>query len=447
MTTGLPAGADALYAQIDQLNGQITTLEDQVSQAARSGNQQAVNTYREQVGGLRAELQSVRAQLTELIVNEPAPKGDIAAPVNTLTTGQSQSTPASNARDDGPTQAPTAGGVGAGTSSNSADSIRADNNPGASRSATQQAINTAFASQPIVPQPNVLDQYASYTYGISWWLLSPAQFNGLSTAGPAPGTANWSLLMQSGGAPVAGRNQAFPYDYYLDDLEIETVLAGKGTGMSTNGMSLKFKVVEPNGLTLIQNLFSAVSSVYGKLTATTNQATANTANANQSSGQTSNYMAAQFCLTIEFYGYDSQGNLINPARGQLSTSTTQAVIKKYYPFLIQNLTFRTVANQIEYYITGQPVAYDTATSQARGTIPFAFKLSGQTVGQILQGSPAASTTAQSAPGERQTKPAPAIVKSSPSPAASVNNTIVNAGVDANGNFTGETENPFAVVAP
>jgi hypothetical protein len=212
--------------------------------------------------------------------------------------------------------------------------------------------------------------------------------------------------MQSGGAPIAGRNPAFPLDYYLDDLEIETVLAGKGTGMSTNGMSLKFKVVEPNGLTLIQNLFSAVSAVYGKLTTTPNQATAGTVNATQSTGQTSNYMTAQFCLTIEFYGYDSQGNLINPARGQLSGSTTQAVIKKYYPFLIQNLTFRTVANQIEYYVTGQPVAYDTATSQARGTIPFSFKLAGQTVGQILQGGPAATTTAQTAPGERQTKPSP-----------------------------------------
>jgi hypothetical protein len=352
-----------------------------------------------------------------------------------------------SSQDDAVQQAPTSGGVGAGKSSNAFDSVRADDNPGASRSTTQQAINTAFASQPIVPQPNVLDQYASYTYGISWWLLSPAQFNGLSTAGPAPGTANWSLLMQSGGAPIAGRNPAFPLDYYLDDLEIETVLAGKGTGMSTNGMSLKFKVVEPNGLTLIQNLFSAVSAVYGKLTTTPNQATAGTTNANQSTGQTSNYMAAQFCLTIEFYGYDSQGNLINPARGQLSGSTTQAVIKKYYPFLIQNLTFRTVANQIEYYVTGQPVAYDTATSQARGTIPFAFKLAGQTVGQILQGGPAATTTAQAAPGERQTKPAPAMVKSRPIPATSVNDTTVNAGVDVNGNFTGETENPNAVVAP
>jgi hypothetical protein len=40
-----------------------------------------------------------------------------------------------------------------------------------------------------------------------------------------------------------------------------------------------------------------------------------------------------------------------------------------------------------------------------------------------------------------------MVKSSPSTATSVNDATINAGVDTNGNFTGETENPFAVVAP
>jgi hypothetical protein len=219
--------------------------------------------------------------------------------------------------------------------------------------------------------------------------------------------------MQSGGAPIAGRNQAFPYDYYLDDLEIESVLAGKGNGMSTNAMSIQFKVVEPNGLTLLQNLFLAVSALYGKPTATTSQqvnagqTTPGTVNANQNN-KTTNYVTAQHCLTIEFYGYDSQGNLVAPARGQLSNSTTQAVIKKYYPFLIEDITFRTVANQVEYHVTGYPVPYDTATSQARGTIPYAFQLSGQTVAQILQGGPLA-TTAQSDTGARKTTPAPARV--------------------------------------
>jgi hypothetical protein len=299
---------------------------------------------------------------------------------------------------DDAVRAPTSGGVGAGTSPNASAARGNDNTPPASSNTSQQVINQTFANQRIVAQPNVLDQYASYTYAISWWVLTPDQYNSLTSGlAPAPGSGNWSLLMQSGGAPTAGRNQFFPLDYYLDDLEIETVLAGKGTGMSTNGMTIKFKVVEPNGLTLIQNLYSAVQTAALNTSAQTSQqaasgtATPGTVNTNQTS-QPPNYGAAQYCLTIEFYGYDERGNLVAPARGQISTTgqlaTTnpQSVIKKYYPFLIENITFRTVANQIEYHVIGHPVPYDTGTSQARGTIPFAFQLSGQTVAQLLQGS-------------------------------------------------------------
>jgi hypothetical protein len=293
--------------------------------------------------------------------------------------------------------------VGAGTSPNASAARGNDNTPPASSNTAQQIINQTFANQRIVAQPNVLDQYASYTYAISWWVLTPDQYNSLTSGrAPAPGSGNWSLLMQSGGAPTAGRNQFFPLDYYLDDLEIETVLAGKGTGMSTNGMAIKFKVVEPNGLTLIQNLYSAVQTAALNTSAQTSQqaasgtATPGTVNANQTS-QSPNYGAAQYCLTIEFYGYDERGNLVAPARGQISTTgqlaTTnpQSVIKKYYPFLIENITFRTVANQVEYHVIGHPVPYDTGTSQARGTIPFSFQLSGQTVGQLLQGGPLPAT--------------------------------------------------------
>jgi hypothetical protein len=300
--------------------------------------------------------------------------------------------------DDGNPWAPESSGVGAGTGSNSANARGNDNTPPNSSSATQQTINQNFAGQQIVPQPNVLDQYASYTYAISWWVLTPDQYNKLSS-GSAPefGTGNWSLLVQSGGAPILGRNQYFPDDYYIDDLEIETTLMGKGSGGGNNAQDIKFKIVEPNGITLLQNLYSAVVAAYKG----TNQA-----------GKIPNYGAAQYCLTIEFYGYDSNGNLVAPATGQFTNSgqlagnNPQAVIKKYYPFVIQNITFRTVANQVEYNVVGKPVNYSTGIAQARGTIPFAFALSGQTASQILQGSSVGATATTNDPGARSSSPGP-----------------------------------------
>jgi hypothetical protein len=367
----------------------------------------------------------------------------VAVPVNTLTTDQSQSTSPENdiavfnqnelnrnreAQDDAPEPAPTNGGVGAGTSSNSYNARGNDDTPPPSRSANQQAINQNFGSQIITPRPNELDQYASYTYAISWWLLTPSQYNTLASGrAPAPGTGNWSLLVQSGGAPIAGRNQFFPDDYYLDDLEIETFLMGKGTNMSTNGIEIRFKVVEPNGLTLIQRLFDAVKAAYQQ--------------ANVSTGQIPNYAAAQYCLTIEFYGYDSQGNLVAPARAQ-GTAGAGPVIKKYYPFLLRNISFRVVANQIEYNVIANAIPYETGTAQARGTIPFSFALAGTTVGQLLQGGPLPPSASNE--DGRTSRPAPnmdAVIAESERVVANT------ARVDALGNFTGETENPFAVVAP
>jgi hypothetical protein len=435
-------GYNEALAQKDALKAQVDALLDQRDAAAREFGieSQQAQQYQQQASALSPQYLAAIDRLQEIIAS---PSPDLASP--TVTTGQSQSTPAPNARDDGPTQAPTSGGVGAGTSPNAFDSRGPDNTPPASRSTTQQAINTAFAAQIISPRPNELDQYASYTYAISWWLLTPEQYNNLGAAGrraPAPGTGNWTLLIQSGGAPIAGRSQFFPDDFYFDDLEIESFLMGKGNNMSNNAMEIRFKVVEPNGLTLLQRLFDAVSFAYKNPAPPASAAAGAQVSANQTSRAVPNYAAAQYCLTIEFYGYDSQGNLAAPIKGSSGTGA-QATIRKYYPFLLRNITFRTVANQVEYHVVASPVPYDTGTAQARGTIPFAFELAGTTVSQLLQGGPLAVNNRRD--DGRQTQPQPANIDN-----------LINSGiaqdqaraqVDQNGNFTGDTTSPFNIVAP
>ena len=350
---------------------------------------------------------------------------------DTRTLGQSQATPANPLNitndDSGAAWAPTSTGAAAGTTGNAATSRGADDNPGTSKTTAQQIINQAFGvstNSTITTQPNVLDQYASYTYAISWYLMTPGQYNSITTGSAAPSfnTARWSLLMQSGGAPTTGRNQYFPLDYYLDDLEIETFLVGKGTNLSNNAMDIKFKVVEPNGITLLDNLYKAVVAAYTNPQPTTGAGTtvATTSTATQTTTQPPSYGKAQYCLIIEFYGYDSQGKLVAPATGQnsptgqLSNTNPQAVIKKYFPFLIQNITFRTAKSGIEYNVVAKPVPYSTNSSQARGTIPFPFSLAGQTVQQILQGSTTKPTgTATADPGTRTPSPTPSSANTPP----------------------------------
>jgi len=336
-------------------------------------------------------------------------------------------------QDDGVANPAVNSGVGAGTTNNAYTSVGSADNPGTSASATAQQLITATfgtsTNSQIVTQPNVLDQYASYTYAISWYLLSPTQYNSLVTS-QRVNTAGWQLLMQSGGAPTATRSQFFPVDYYMDDLEIDSVIPLHGTNMANSATDIKFKVVEPNGITLIEKLYQAVQNVYKTTTpdptasGTTppaSSATATTGTATQTS-QNPNYLTAQHCLIVEFYGYDAQGNLVAPARGQVITNAQsnnnnpQSVIQKYYPCVITNIRFRVANRAIEYDISAKPIPHFYNASSDRGTIPFAFSLSGSTVAQLLLGNPvSAADIAQFDPGARQSTAEPKTTPPSPPP--------------------------------
>lgn len=325
--------------------------------------------------------------------------GGGAAFGNPNITAQGRTSGATQVDDAPPPKASTSSGVGAGTTNNATTSINADNNTTPNTN-TQQLLSQTFGNgtqnTTIIAQPNVLDQYSSYTYSLSWYLLSPTQYNTVTLTQPF-NTSGWQLLMQSGGAPVAGRNQYFPVDYYMDDLEIDSNIPLGGTGLPYSAMSLKWKVVEPNGITLIDKLAAAVQSLYKNQTsASSGDADAqeggfygNTTTANQTN-QAKRYLSAQHCMVIRFYGYDSQGKLVAPATGKYTTNNQlggpgQAVIIKYYPFMIDNITYRVTKSQIEYMIKALPVPHMYNTSTDRGTIPYAFALTGQTVGQLLSG--------------------------------------------------------------
>jgi hypothetical protein len=301
----------------------------------------------------------------------------------------------------------------------------------------QQTINANF-SQRIEPRPNILDEYASYTYSITWYLLTPEQFNQMSVQNKI-NISNWQILVQSGGASITpgngqpGRNEFFSNDYYLDNFVIETFTEGKGTGGPMNLGELNFTVTEPNGFTLIENLYRAVSSTYKK------------ANINVSASE---YGQADYCICIRFYGYNEFGELqqvgrtTNPGGGRSGVAVStdvRAVVEKFIPFRIAELKTKIVSKAVEYQIQGQPVGYNTAFSSQRGTIPFAYELAGSNVGELLNGRPVGTNYTKS-DGRPNTSNPPSANPTSPANTDS-------AGVDANGNFTGITYNPNAVVAP
>lgn len=322
------------------------------------------------------------------------------APVKTL--AQTQSVPPANtsrSAEGRPGGAPGAGAV---------------EDSGQTASNTRQILNS-FNKTRFVPKNNILDQYASYTYNIGWYLMDPAAVTALEQTKKF-NLASYSLLMQSGGAsttPVAGiaRNKFFELDYYIDNLEIKSTITGKGSGLAHNAATISFTVTEPTGITLIDNLYNAVKAAHPGLNVT--------------------YTAAQYCIVIRFYGYDENGKIVQAGNGD----NNNAVVEKIIPFNLSDITFSVGNKLVEYSVTAIPVQQFVGFGSNLGVIKAPIEIAGVTVKDLLMnGIP----NAEISPDDGR------VPTSQPPIEAPV--VATNAGVDAFGNFTGESTSPFQVGA-
>jgi hypothetical protein len=271
----------------------------------------------------------------------------------------------------------------------------------------------AGAQNAIISQDNVLDQFSSYTYSLSWYVLDHATYNSLLTS-DTKYLNNFYLLMQSGGAAIqnkvvannntaaaasgfvqapgelgrggagsvgAGRSPFFPLDYYLDNLEFDVAISGTpGTRGAATLSTVSFTVTEPNGISLQANLVRAINDLYW-----------NSGLAKK--GITVNYNEAHYVMVIRFYGYDAQGNLVMPIDNRTGSTDRQAIIEKFIPFNITGIEFKVANKLVEYTIKGASPAQLTAFSTDRGSIPQNFQFQGTTVSDILQGKPYSYTQA------------------------------------------------------
>ena len=251
---------------------------------------------------------------------------------------------------------------------------------GQTKNATKATVDNIFNQNNVVPQPNVLDQYASYTYKASVYLMSAAAYTTMCQT-QQKNLQGCDLLFQSGGAPVTGRNQFFTNDYYIDKITLESVISGKGTNLSHNVNSIKMTVIEPNGITLIGNLDKALNAALGP------------------EDKKKNFNAQQYLLVIRFYGYDAQGNLIQANNSQVSGITdASAFVEKFFPMCITNIRFKVANKLVEYDIEATSVPYNINVGSNRGSIPYNVELSSGTVKDILSG----PVTSNVAPGATTT---------------------------------------------
>jgi hypothetical protein len=297
-------------------------------------------------------------------------------------------------------------------------------------------------SSPITPTTNILSQFASYTYSLSWYLVDPTAYRELISRQKRD-LRGFYLLVQSAGigqnvsqtvadnqqlsldqqspqvtAASAGRNQFFPLDFYIDNLELQVLYSSGSESRSAAAFKdLSFTLTEPNGLSLLPNLYAACDDMIrqgGQLFTTQT---------------TTNYAAAMFCMVIKFYGYDANGVLQTPISNSRSITDSSAVIEKFIPFTLKDIKFTVGAKLTEYTIEGTSPETRAGLDTNRGSIPQDFSLSGTTVEALLVGAapPAVRNGAAAGDGRPESvqpegaapPPAPAKADAAPKPATTV----------------------------
>ena len=294
-------------------------------------------------------------------------------------------------------------------------------NQGVAASGSQGPSNTSpgtntsgnlNADGAIEPQPNILDRFASYTYSASVYLMSTKQYTRLLRS-KKKNINGYNLLFQSGGAPTNvggpmgkdavqkmvdaelpapdyGRNPAFPQDFYIDSITIDNALPGRQTQAAHMVTNMKFTVIEPGNISLLDRLYAAVQDM------------GQTAGENQPI----NYTATAYLMVLRWYGYDANGNLVKVGALDPATGLTDpnAVVEKFIPFIIKKINWSVGSKLVSYEFDCAPINQMVAGGTRRGTVPYDVQLTATSVGELLGGNAAYSSAnaPASAPGAKTT---------------------------------------------
>jgi len=232
--------------------------------------------------------------------------------------------------------------------------------------------------KPIKASPNPLLGLASQTYSVSIYMMNRSEYvQFLGTDKKILPTKQ--LILQSGGAKPEERNKYFDVDFYIENIEFETVLGSQGSGAPHNVTKLTFDILEPQGITFLERLKKAVTDHV------------------QEPGV--NINAQTYLMVIRFYGYDEFGNLVTKrdlpsatgtngeaqARELESTSDPEALVEKFIPFQFNDINYKINNKAVVYSCNCATPQNIVGYSTARGSIPFNFQLSASTVKKLLNG--------------------------------------------------------------
>lgn len=220
---------------------------------------------------------------------------------------------------------------------------------------------------------NPLAQYSSYTYNISLYMITPDAYDVfvrsgrkdieiVNTAGADCGGGAY-LLCQSGGInnTTSQRAPGFHYDYFIDNLVVDSVLSPSGNFSPTTNVKCSFTIIEQYGFSFITNLKRAKESL---------ELYSSTTNYKDSANASRQF----FVIGLKFAGYDQNGDVFTGA---------EHTYERYYDIMLTKINFKLDGRTTTYQIEAVTVPPTVSMGQKRGIIDKgANQLQGSTVQEL-----------------------------------------------------------------
>lgn len=200
-------------------------------------------------------------------------------------------------------------------------------------------------------RPNVLHDFANWSYNLSLYMLTPLLHKSITQNGRItnPGVELRHLLIKSGGTGgkgVLGQNK----DYHMENLRFLSIISQNSlTAKASNNFNISFEIVEPYGVAFMSELVQYAGSI-----------------------GLPDHFEVPYLIQIKFNGFDSNGN-----------AYTDVTPPKYIPIKIINIQFKVNSGATIYTVTAVPFAHSPLQDQHTSYIQENISVTGNTFEELI----------------------------------------------------------------
>jgi hypothetical protein len=221
-------------------------------------------------------------------------------------------------------------------------------------SATTDISNDNAEGASLLPFANELEDFASYNYIFTFSALTDEE-----TANPKStykkNDPQIVLIRSGGGADgvdIPAETALGAVEYFIDDVEINSLITHNRKTKQSNATSIRFTVTEPYSMGLFLQELRVASK--------------------KARGEKSNYLEAPFLLTVEFKGWDNDGVYLEKKH-----------LRRMFPLKLVDINFNVTEGGSIYNVSALPWTEQGQTEEVQA-LKADIKIYGRNVKEILQ---------------------------------------------------------------